>query len=815
MKAFVQAVLALLLTLAVVTGATLVTPTSAQAGVVVSEPVAEMQSTSNVTSYALGAFTPAANSVLVVFVHAGATVAAGSMSGGGLTWIKQTSIAYNAGADTLYVFYAVVGASPVSTTPTFDCTGDPADGAVMGIWQITGANTSSPVRQAKTAQTTGSNPTVTFTSAALTTSAVIAGFGVPANPPTSTPPTGWTETYDTGYPTPSKGGTGAYIQTGFTGTAVTFGRSTSSAYGIAAIEIAVATSGGGAGVQEVCGNGYDDDGVGGDASCGVPDSDRDGYVDSEDPAPTDRTIYPGVYVPCGADGTKKGQADGTYTACVEGELCEATGTGVCYYIDPSKADNTLSGHTRANAWKDWSKLSDGTSPLNAGDVVYLMTGTHASQGTYGSCGRSGLCIQNRTGTSANKITIRGYPGQTPTINLSDKVGGETCAAPGSPVNMIHAFNSPWVVVGPGLTLRDTYVGYGIWLSDGSDNVRVTGNTIRDLDGIACNNVSGITTQTVNNFELDHNFIFDIYDRSNISNQNNVGITMFRGTNGRMHHNIIYTTYAKGTGPGCAKYKHADNGDRVTAGTASVRIDDNIMWNCSGGGQGLASGEPNTHFDHNVIVSSMPFRHGDLGGPAFSNGNLIEYNLFVDTLGFDYEPTSTYGTIGSFTYQRNIVQDSSASYPQESMMIEIGIYLGDTIYNAVVPSNLSFANNCYRNTAGVTPVFGLFEGSPGTTGTSYSGLTPAWKAAFTGNETGSFNMSSNLTAETFVPTDANCLAMGPLANWVSETGSTVSGGSSTTTTTSSASTSTTTSSSLPPASAGADSKNFKRDRGKRQ
>ena len=203
----------------------------------ITEPVAELASSTDASSYAMTAFTPTANAVLLVFVHASGTVATGTMSGGGLTWTKKTSVLNNT-TDTNYLFWAKTGSSPVSTTVTFDCTGDAATGVIMAAFQATGADivTADPIKQVKTNAATAANPTVTMDTALTTTNAYAGFFGVPRNPPTSAAPASWTETLDTGHTTPTQGASGAYRNGGETGTTVTF-TSVSAAYGIIVAEV--------------------------------------------------------------------------------------------------------------------------------------------------------------------------------------------------------------------------------------------------------------------------------------------------------------------------------------------------------------------------------------------------------------------------------------------------------------------------------------------------------------------------------------------------------------------------------------------------
>jgi hypothetical protein len=212
----------------------------------ISEPVAELASSTNTSSYAIGAFTPAAYSFLVVLVFADGTVAAApTMTGGNLTWTRQQRIVYNT-TDMACIFTAPVGASPVSTNPTFDCTGDNATGVVMMAFQVIGYDQVTPIVQSDSEARTAANPTDTW-NAMDTNNGYIAGFGKPLNPPVSTPPADWVETADIGHTVPVAGAASAYRVNGETGTTIIF-TSASGAYGILAIEIHVGNVSGAGGI---------------------------------------------------------------------------------------------------------------------------------------------------------------------------------------------------------------------------------------------------------------------------------------------------------------------------------------------------------------------------------------------------------------------------------------------------------------------------------------------------------------------------------------------------------------------------------------
>lgn len=203
----------------------------------ISEPTAEATDNSDGTSYApLAAYTPTANALQVVMVAAAGTTAAGTMTGGGMTWTRQVSQASGAGT-TVYIFTAQAGASPSSCDPTFDCTGDGATGVTMAVLEVTGHNSSSPIAQVGTGAANAANPVATMAGAMNTNNAYIGAVGVNRAAPAYTPPGSWTETCDTGHTTPNGGMEVAYRIGGETGTTVTWTGSSGN-YAAAVIEIA-------------------------------------------------------------------------------------------------------------------------------------------------------------------------------------------------------------------------------------------------------------------------------------------------------------------------------------------------------------------------------------------------------------------------------------------------------------------------------------------------------------------------------------------------------------------------------------------------
>ena len=184
-------------------------------------------------------WTPAVGDVIVGFIQASGTTAASPTLAGGLgfTWTLQGSATSNSGANTLYCYTTVAG-SAVLITPVFTCSADAATGVVMSFLTFTGADTTTPVVQFKTKDsTTGSNPSITYNSNLSTMNGYAMAVACAANPPSVTAPTNWTGGDNAGHTSPSDGVTVMYRAGGETGATITSSRASIN-HGIFAIEIA-------------------------------------------------------------------------------------------------------------------------------------------------------------------------------------------------------------------------------------------------------------------------------------------------------------------------------------------------------------------------------------------------------------------------------------------------------------------------------------------------------------------------------------------------------------------------------------------------
>ncbi len=190
-------------------------------------------------------WTPAASDVIVGFIVAsGTTLASPTLTSVSETWTLQTSATFNSGVSTIYCFTCPITGTPTLTTPVFNCTGDAATGCAMAFITFTGADTSSPVVQFKVKNSTATtNPSITFDSNLNTNNGYCMCIAMAANPPSITPATGWSESDDTGYGSPTTGLEVSYRATGESGATITTTRASSTNHGIVAIEIKAAAGG--------------------------------------------------------------------------------------------------------------------------------------------------------------------------------------------------------------------------------------------------------------------------------------------------------------------------------------------------------------------------------------------------------------------------------------------------------------------------------------------------------------------------------------------------------------------------------------------
>ena len=194
-------------------------------------------SSTNTTSYAGSAATPAAGDLLLCFVLASDTVDAGAVTGT-WTWRLLKSFTFNGGADTIYVFYAYADAA-TSTTPTFACSGDAATGCIIYWMRVTGnyGQQVPAIRQFKTATGSGVNPSVTLDYAPLSDNGCIGVYGKKTISGTGSNPGSWSAGSSLTYSTPNTRQVVAYRNSGETSATITWTQANAGNWGAMVLEI--------------------------------------------------------------------------------------------------------------------------------------------------------------------------------------------------------------------------------------------------------------------------------------------------------------------------------------------------------------------------------------------------------------------------------------------------------------------------------------------------------------------------------------------------------------------------------------------------
>lgn len=444
---------------------------------------------------------------------------------------------------------------------------------------------------------------------------------------------------------------------------------------------------------EICGDGIDQDCNGSDLFCSGLDSDRDGFQVGVDCDDANSRIYPGRSVECSSScgrGTKTCKTNGSYSPCSCTPLCEATGSGRCYYVAAAFGSDNSNGTFNA-PWKTLRNLasyySGSDAPSNAvnlspGDVVYLIGDYYRDTYEYDGS-KHAIVLRNINGTASNPITIKAYPeGSVPLIWPIDRATG------------MWIFQSSYIIL-DGIEISGAYQ-QGLLLEE-SSNIKLQNIRIHDTDGVDNDNIAGLRVVDVRNLEVHHSAFHDNYDRTNADTQgmkteNSRNIVLFGGGGiVRFHHNVIYHTQNIGvdkTGS-CLAYKHA-----ASIPNSVFEVDNNVFTNCFF--ESVGSGTNNSRIHHNLIIDSDPIKIMNHGGVTNIDNILIENNTSVGNIGLYYQPSSEYNPLGLLTYRKNIVVDTGA-YSQERGIVTVDPYGDDSTYDDVVAGGkISIDNNCYFN-----------------------------------------------------------------------------------------------------------------------
>jgi hypothetical protein len=107
-----------------------------------------------------------------------------------------------------------------------------------------------------------------------------------------------------------------------------------------------------------------------------------------------------------------------------------TATAETYYVDDVNGNDGNLG-TKAQPWKTISYAIGNTSPVTAGDMVYVRGGSYRE-----------MVEIKKYGTSGNWITIKNYAGETVTVDGTDAVTGWTVAESNDPYLTVQGIVNP-------------------------------------------------------------------------------------------------------------------------------------------------------------------------------------------------------------------------------------------------------------------------------------------------------------------------------------------------------------------------------------
>jgi len=184
-----------------------------------------------VTPNTSGAFTPAEGDLLIVWACGGGTLESAatltsSISGNTFTQFATEVYSTN---ERIFGFVAdqlIAAGEDISQTVTFSIPADECTGSNIVVERVAGMTKTglTAVRQfAVNNSSINAAPNITFPAVCLTGNPTLGAVRENTNPATVTEPTGWTESADIGYDTPTNGMETVYRDSGFTGDTITWG----------------------------------------------------------------------------------------------------------------------------------------------------------------------------------------------------------------------------------------------------------------------------------------------------------------------------------------------------------------------------------------------------------------------------------------------------------------------------------------------------------------------------------------------------------------------------------------------------------------
>lgn len=507
----------------------------------------------------------------------------------------------------------------------------------------------------------------------------------------------------------------------------------------------------------------DDDGYNSDGTIGTAGL---AYKDCDDNA---RDIRPLEYTAkgCSAGNFRQCLTNGTYSACTPDPLCEATGTGVCKYIDFTSGNDSNAG-TFASPYLTWGKVAGGSpgsppaSPysLNPGDVVYIK-GAGASTATYNDGTRVVLINLTRAGTLANPITIKQYPGA---IASASNTGG---------VGVYFSSTAVYTNVKGVILATDrgaTNNGSAFLLLQ-SNNNEISDNYVSSMTGHGDNNDACIYANNTHDTYIHHNYLKDCkMGTGNADNLSAIKILDDTGSAAGANHRIKWntewwSTYSATNNGACFHQKHGTT--LAETGANGLQYAYNSCVNYRNGLRLVGAGVRATY---NTFWSDPVAENGrifDDSATGVNNAGIrIQYNAFLSGSMIHWN-WPYYSGAESILFDHNVVVDTDSAYAagNNEGVLSMDGYGSDAQKTTFESGTYLAANfNCYY-CPNATCVFSYFgdnsgagHGPSGPSGGNYSFATWQSVTVTPRQDQSSFmenpNLDSNQEAQA-----AHCITFG--------------------------------------------------------
>lgn len=545
---------------------------------------------------------------------------------------------------------------------------------------------------------------------------------------------------------------------------------------------------------EICGDGIDNDGTGGDLARPGLDGDDDGYdsagtgryagIDCDN---SNRYIRPGTLTSfgCSAGSFRKCQTDGTYTSCTalsSSTYANFPGCSALFFIDAP--GNTSSGAGSYATPMDWRCFSNSSlacyhAPV-AGDCFAMLSSAPYTSSWSDGTNNHHIYVFNKDGTITNHVQLFAAPGHTwweKGAGAGVFIKGAGTFSPKKEVVPVQIYESNyWDVRGLEITTNTGgFSNSGIEMVGPGTGGNTFDNYIHNIDGEEDNNLTCIKYRgNQNSIETGWNILANCHEQLSTTGDAGTpgsadGWNSPNNSNWRamdcddfwVHDNVVYSTASASIG---MSIKHG------AATATGGRFNNNKIFDMGFAGLEI-DGWPNITIDHNFLDGNANYlmetgsiSQGDLGSPMRHYSNMvIKYNTILNGPCFGSKAHSDQHSFDTniLNAHHNICVDNRATaYPGDGSdgFMRLNYYGSDADFTSW-QTKVQIDNNCYYNSAGTTLYFTLFgaSGGPyGSLGGNYSGFA-AWQAG-TIFDDNSFNENPVINSYG-IATSSNCLDKG--------------------------------------------------------